>query len=145
MRSKIFLPVIALFVCVTSFVSAKPIKGNGNVVTKQVSLSQYTAIEFGRGINHSNQSFTVLFVVSWNRSVTPVFNYSQQSGSAGVEVTIDDNLFPYLDIEVSDGLLHIQTKKGTELLLPNLLWTGILKNWNLSGQVPEQILILFLL
>lgn len=115
------------------------------MVTKQVSLSQYTAIEFGRGINHSNQSFTVLFVVSWNRSVTPVFNYSQQSGPAGVEVTIDDNLFPYLDIEVSDGLLHIQTKKGTESLLPNLLWTGILKNWNLSGQVPEQILILFLL
>jgi len=112
MRSKVLLSVIAFLVCSTCFVSAKPIKGNGKIVTKQIPLSQYTEIEFGKGINHSNQSFTVLFFVPWNRSVTPVFNYTQQTGPASVEVTIDDNLFSYLDIEVSDGLLKVKTKNG---------------------------------
>lgn len=93
------------------------IKGNGNIVTKKVKVSDYNEIKIGQGINANEVSFS-------NRNKSPRFNYTQQQGSADLEITIDENLFPLLSIESSGNTLVIETKKGNVISPTRLEMNG---------------------
>ena len=103
MRKTIFLYIFAplFFLAVTATAEElKTIKGNGDIVTKDITISEYTQLKIGGNIEK------------------PVFNYSQKEDqTSSVRLTIDSNLLPYLEIKVEKGCLVIHTK-NKELLRP---------------------------
>lgn len=100
-----------LFLCLISFltfstVTAKDfetIKGDGNVITKEIPISEYTQLKIGGNIEK------------------PVFNYSQKADQLFIKLTIDSNLLPHLKIEVKNGCLIINTKNNERLLPTRLI------------------------
>lgn len=83
-------------------------KGNGNIITKNIEVSDYKEITIGQGIDCSNRSFS-------KKNKSPRFNYTQQSGSASLNITIDENLLPFLVIESDGNTLHIKTQDDTPI------------------------------
>lgn len=94
MRANLILGVL-LFATATIFSAhaADPIKGNGKVVTKTVDISDYNE-------------------VSAYGSMT--FEYEASDKAPYFEVTIDENLFSYLKIEVKGGKLEVGPKQINE-------------------------------
>lgn len=107
-----FLLALLLAVTATDVVASK-IKGNGNIVTREVKVSEFEQIEIGSGISTEGN----IWVGAKRES--PAFRYTQTSGSASLEITIDENLFPLLDISSSNGRLVIKAKKNNDKLLPS--------------------------
>lgn len=87
---------------------AKRVKGNGNIITKEIQVSDYKEIKVGQGIESNGMSFS-------KKNQSPRFNYKQQSGNAGLEITIDENLLSLLVIESNEGVLRIGTERGTQI------------------------------
>ena len=91
-----------LFLCLIGFLAFstiaaenfKTIKGDGNIVTKEIPISEYTQLKIGGNIEKS------------------VFNYSQKESHPSVQLTIDSNLLPYLKIQVENGCLIINTRNN---------------------------------
>lgn len=91
---------------------ARGVKGNGNIITKEINVSDFTEIRIGQGIGSSG----INGLFSWGQKFkSPVFNYSQQKGNAGLEIKIDENLLSALKIESTDGILMIEAKKGSQI------------------------------
>ncbi len=105
---------------------AKKVKGNGNIITKEIQVSDYKEIKVGQGIEHSGMSFS-------KKNQSPRFNYTQQSGSAGLEITIDENLLSLLVIESNGGVLRIGTERGTQINPSRLVINGHSKELNKLG------------
>ncbi|MCD7936578.1 MAG: DUF2807 domain-containing protein [Tannerellaceae bacterium] len=105
---------LCLVFCVCT-VSAKSIEGNGVIVTRQLPVPDYTKIEFGKDIKKG--VFKRLFEKG-NNNETLVFNYSQQPGAAGLEITTDENLFPYLTAQVYNGVLRISAMEKSGGIAP---------------------------
>ena len=81
MRKTLFLCLIAFLAFSTiAAENFKTIKGDGNIVTKEIPISEYTQLKIGGNIEKS------------------VFNYSQKESHPSVQLTIDSNLLPYLKI-----------------------------------------------
>lgn len=121
--NKIILVLIYLS-SIFSFAHAKElveIKGNGNVITKEIPVSEYTRIKISGNINNGNKSLLS------NRK-KPVFNYTQATGTSSLQVTTDENLFSHLDIRVSNGSLIISTQNNERLLATRL---------DVNGQSPR--------
>lgn len=121
--NKIILVLIYLS-SIFSFAHAKElveIKGNGNVITKEIPVSEYTRIKVSGNINNGNKSLLS------NRK-KPVFNYTQAIGPSSLQVTTDENLFSHLDIRVSNGSLIISTQNNERLLATRL---------DVNGQSPR--------
>lgn len=121
--NKIILVLIYLS-SIFSFAHAKElveIKGNGNVITKEIPVSEYTRIKISGNINNGNKSLLS------NRK-KPVFNYTQATGPSSLQVTTDENLFSHLDIRVSNGSLIISTQNNERLLATRL---------DVNGQSPR--------
>ncbi|WP_456086616.1 GIN domain-containing protein [Parabacteroides sp.] len=101
MRKTIFLYIFAplFFLAATATAEEfKTIKGNGDIVTKDIPISEYTQLKISDNIEK------------------PVFNYSQKEGQASsVRLTIDSNLLPHLEIKAQKGSLVIHTKNGERL------------------------------
>ena len=94
-----FTALIAfLFICTTSGYAEK-VKGNGNIISKEIQISDYTELNIRVKINYNNNSS--LFKKKEYKG--PAFNYMQKSGSSNLQITVDENLLPLLDIYVSDG------------------------------------------
>ena len=69
------------------------VDGNGNIATKSFDLKNFTAISCSG---------------SWTVNV-------EQGDTFAVKVTSDENLFPFFDILVSPGILHIKVKSTYNL------------------------------
>jgi len=108
MKTKGLVLVLCLFM--TLGVAAKEVNGNGNIVTKEVSVSSYESIEIGRGINKYSDIRTL-----FKGKENPKFRYSQTEGAAKLTISIDENLFPLLEITSSDGVLVIETGKDIKI------------------------------
>ncbi len=97
MQKTIFLYLFAplFFLTVTATAEEfKTIKGNGDIVTQDIPISEYTQLKIGGNIEKS------------------VFNYSQKEDQTSpVRLTTDSNLLPYLEIKVQKGCLVIHTKR----------------------------------
>ena len=91
MKTKL-VAVIALIFC-AFMAEASKVEGNGNIITKEISVDNYSEIELGGNIEYSGNNF-------WgNRSNKkfPVFKYTH-GRSASLKITIDENLFPLLSV-----------------------------------------------
>ena len=108
----ITLAIIGLMTLGVISCHADKIKGNGNIVTKQIHVSDFTEIRVGQGIGTVGMSG---FFSRGQKYKSPVFNYSQQDGSAGLEINIDENLLSALNIESANGILVIEAKKGNKI------------------------------
>ncbi|MCD7936577.1 MAG: DUF2807 domain-containing protein [Tannerellaceae bacterium] len=117
MNGKLFYPV--LFISFLSFsLSAKEIKGNGNVVTKQMSVADYKTVEFGNGLKPAKQNNF------FGRNRTPQFNYTQRTGAATLEITTDENLFSHLEVVVTNGRLVIEVKGKNRIAVTQFIANG---------------------
>lgn len=74
--------------------AAEEIKGNGQIVTRTIDISDYDEIQLAG---------------------TADFHYVQSNEAAGLEITIDENLLPFIKIEVKDRQLVVGYKKGLNL------------------------------
>lgn len=88
---------------------AEKVKGNGEVVTREVQVDAFRSVVLGSGIECSSRFF------SQSSYKNPVFNYTQTSGNASLQITMDENLFEYLDVSSSGGELTIRTKRGNSI------------------------------
>ena len=108
MKTKL-VAVIALIFC-AFMAEASKVEGNGNIITKEISVDNYSEIELGGNIEYSGNNF-------WgNRSNKkfPVFKYTH-ARSASLKITIDENLFPLLSIKSNNGRLAIRIQDGTRI------------------------------
>lgn len=72
--------------------SFNAVKGNGHIVEKEITISDYSAIEFSGGAS---------LVYEQNKDVPPYF-----------KVEIDENLFSLLVVETKNGTLSIRNKES---------------------------------
>ncbi len=107
MKMKGIALALCLF-CVLS-VNAATIKGNGNVITKEISISDFDIIETGGNISFDSKG------LSFKKKDGHTLNYSQQNGKSTLSITIDENLFPYLDIQSSNRKLSIKSTNRDKL------------------------------
>ena len=89
-RTKFILcALIGLFVGTSSLWAVDHVKGNGNLTSKKISIEDFNAIRFDGVID---------------------FNYVQSEAPATIEVTVDQNLHDYVNIEIKDRVLQIGFK-----------------------------------
>lgn len=93
-----------LALCLSACVSqAKLVKGNGHIVTREIPVEAFDQIHVGGGFSNSG------LMGGNNMKERPEFRYSQESKKVLV-VTVDENLFQELDIQVQNGELFVRTK-----------------------------------
>lgn len=108
----IALAIIGLITLGTISCHAGKIKGNGEIVTKEIKVSDFTEIRIGQGIG----SVSMGDLFSWGQKFKSAeLHYSQQEGSAGLEITIDENLLSALNIKTTNGVLLIEATKGNQI------------------------------
>lgn len=89
-RTKFILcALIGLFVGTSSLWAVDHVKGNGNLTSKKIAIEDFNAIRFDGVID---------------------FNYVQSEAPATIEVTVDQNLHDYVNIEIKDRVLQIGFK-----------------------------------
>ncbi|MCD8264734.1 MAG: DUF2807 domain-containing protein [Tannerellaceae bacterium] len=95
LRSKGWIGVLLLNVLfISNSYAAVKVKGNGNVATKQVEISDYNAIRIDGLVD---------------------FNYEQSEAEPYLEITIDENLHGYLNVEIKDRVLTVGFNKGVKV------------------------------
>lgn len=110
MKTRITL--LISFLCVATLAGwAADKKGNGKIVTRNISISDYDVMNISsKGINVISGGF-----FGNKKGGEDDINYTQRSGGAKLEVTIDENLFADLDIKTVNGKLLIQVKEGSSI------------------------------
>ena len=101
---------------------AENIEGNENLITKDIQIDDYTAIQIGN-INQSGNSFKSLFsfITSGGNSSCFPQVYYQQGNKTTLKVTTDENILPVLTFQVENNELKIRTKEGTSISPSKLL------------------------
>ena len=131
-----FLSACLFFIASLFFTAnaAETIKGDGEIVTKQISVTSYNSIDLGQ-FTYGNNSFS--FSSLWNgtyKVASPIFRYSQEE-KPSLTITTDKNILPHIIVSVKDNILTIQTEKGYAILPSKLLFKGTsteLKEVNVS-------------
>ena len=81
---------IALFCCLTVVAQAADhVKGDGKLTTKKITIDDFNAVKMDGVID---------------------FTYIQSNDPSSIEITIDSNLHPYINIDVKDRMLSIGFK-----------------------------------
>lgn len=89
MKIKGFLCIALLLGCFFDGWAADHVKGNGKLTSKKITVTDYNEIKIDGVID---------------------FTYEQSDEAPSVEVTIDENLHPYVQVEVKDRVLSIAFK-----------------------------------
>lgn len=113
MKTRILALVAAMafsFTFATSLM-AKGIKGNGKITTKTIHLSNFDEVNLG---NISTFSFSKLFSVRGNYTNSPKLIY-KQSSEASLKLRTDENVIPYINVKVQNGVLSISTDKDVDV------------------------------
>lgn len=92
MRTRM-MALFALIAFCAMPIEAKKVKGNGDIITKEISVRDYSAIKVGSTAMGYSDSWFSLFSRGGNPSY--VFGYTQGE-SASLRITIDENLYPYI-------------------------------------------------
>ena len=111
MRTRM-MALFALIAFCAMPIEAKKVKGNGDIITKEISVRDYSAIKVGSTAMGYSDSWFSLFSRGGNPSY--VFGYTQGE-SASLRITIDENLYPYINVQVKNEELSISTENGTQL------------------------------
>ena len=69
--------------------AADHVKGNGKLSTKKITIDDFNAIKFDGVID---------------------FNYEQSESTPHIEITVDENLHPYVNIDIQDRVLTVGFK-----------------------------------
>lgn len=96
MRTRMMALFALIAFCVMP-IEAKKVKGNGDIITKEISVRDYSAIKVGSTAMGYSDSWFSLFSRGGNPSY--VFGYTQGE-SASLRITIDENLYPYINVQV---------------------------------------------
>lgn len=88
-RNSLFI-ICMLLIVTCGFAKGRVIEGNGKVITKEISVADYNAISLA-GINE--------------------FEYEQSDAAPYFEITVDENILSYLEIEVKGKTLSVGPKK----------------------------------
>ncbi|MDR0995185.1 MAG: DUF2807 domain-containing protein [Tannerella sp.] len=130
--------IIALAALTACSASAREkVKGNGDIITKTISVSDYQRIDLGSGIEGGNTA--KISEVFGKKKVQPQFHYTQASGKSTLEVTTDSNLFDRIKFEVVGGTLVIRSQDPDAQLYPTQLdvmgSSSALKGVNVIGVI----------
>lgn len=126
MKTKGMVAWIALIAMImggfTTPLQAENIEGNENLITKDIQIDDYTAIQIGN-INQSGGSFKSLFsfITSGGNSSCFPQVYYQQGNKTTLKVTTDENILSVLTFQVENNELKIRTKEGTSISPSKLL------------------------
>lgn len=112
MKAKAF--VLCLILALLPFtIMAEVIEGNGQLVTKELSIHPFDAIRIDMSVTNNNGNWKKLFK---QVSQTAKVNFSYQAtGKTSLKITIDENIYPSLTVKVDDGQLLIKAKEGTQI------------------------------
>lgn len=89
MRAKGFLMMVLLLGLFFSAQAVDHVKGNGKLTTKTISVGDYNAIKVDGVID---------------------FNYVQSDAEPFLEVTVDENLHPFVNVDIKDRELTVNFK-----------------------------------
>lgn len=89
MRTKAFMCMVVLLGWITTGWAADRVKGDGKLTTKKIEIEDFNEIKVDGVID---------------------FNYEQSNDKPTIEVTVDGNLHPYVNIEVKDRVLIVNFK-----------------------------------
>lgn len=143
MRTKvIFLAVMLFSIIMAGFASDK--KGNGKLITRNITVSDYNEIEIKGSCINSDNSFNKLWgnLKSSENDSPQLFNYTQSSNAASLTVTIDENLFSELNIRVAENKLVIDTKNNSRITPTRLFIEGnssLLKSVHIFGPLDFRV------
>lgn len=111
MKMKILFFTVSLLLGTTVFSSAKAenVRGNGNIVTKEFQVTDYSSLRIGPGIECNTRFFDK------KTYRNPVVNYEQNSSNVSFSITTDENVIPLLEISSRNNELTIGVKRGNKL------------------------------
>ena len=89
MRTKGLLSIIMLLGLLFTVQAADHVKGNGTLTTKKIKIDDYNAIKIDGVID---------------------FNYEQSNAEPYIEVTVDENLHEFVNIDIKDRELSVGFK-----------------------------------
>ncbi len=124
--------ILALSLLATFTINAAKIKGNEKITTQEFKVDNFVSIEMGGNISKQEKGFGL------NKHENPKMEYSQRSGTSTLTVTMDENLFPYLDIRSKNGTLFIGTKDRDKIFPSERLIrasSDILRKVSISGSL----------
>ena len=81
--------MVCIWLLTTNGFAQNTIKGDGNIITKEISISDYDEISYVGKVN---------------------IEYEQSNASPFFKITIDENILPHLDIKIKGKTLIIQPK-----------------------------------
>ncbi|WP_297905989.1 head GIN domain-containing protein [uncultured Parabacteroides sp.] len=117
------LLVAIAFIFCTLAAEASKVKGNGNLITKEISVDNYSEIELGGNIEYSGNN-------RWGNKGDkqfPIFKYTH-GRNASLKITIDENLLSFLSIKSKNGRLSIRIQEGTRIKPTRYVIEGSSKN-----------------
>lgn len=111
---------LLLFVFTLQSCSFNAIKGNGTIIEKEVSIDNYSAIEFSGGAS---------LVYEQKTDAAPYFR-----------IEVDENIYPLLTIEVNNGTLSIGSKENIRPTKCNIYTNSAeLKGLEASGSLDAHL------
>ena len=95
--------ILAIFMCLmfqSCFVNFKTISGNGNLIRKEVAISDYNEI-----------SLSISGDIFYNNdTISPPY----------LQIYTDENILPYINVSVKDGKLIVEPEEGINLRATSL-------------------------
>ncbi len=110
--------LLALGITATS--AADRVKGNGTIVTRTIRVDDFHTLRLGNNIESSAQTVG-RNIFKKDKGNTPAFYYTQSAGAASLEVTMDENLFNWLDIDQQGTTISIRSREKYTKLQPTEL------------------------
>lgn len=107
MKTKSALLVILAVLCTLSCQAEKKIKGNGVKKTRTIELAAFDKIQYSGNIEWSD--------ASRHGEKAPVFEYTVEQGPSSLQVTLDENLYPYLNIQAKQGKLSVKVRENVRI------------------------------
>jgi hypothetical protein len=92
MKTKVFVLLTGLLT-LTACMAANKVKGNGNVIARTISITDYEEIELAGSMT---------------------FEYEQSDAAPFLSITTDENIFQYLRAEVKGKKLSIERKNSND-------------------------------
>ncbi len=95
MKATIYTLIISIALITFSSCNGKSIRGDGNVVSKEISIAEYNSIEFRGG--------------------STIFYEQKADSTPYLRIEIDENLYPYLEVKSENGTLSVKTEQGANI------------------------------
>ncbi len=120
MKTRLVWLTLLLALGITTGYANDRIKGNGIIVTRTIPVDNFNDLHLGNGIESSMKNMGMSF---FNRSKKsqPSFHYTQTTGQSSLEITMDENLFAWLEIDQKGGTLNIQSRERDTQIVPTQL------------------------